>query len=54
MDLGYQSAGNYVDKSRAVYWNGRNSDGEEAASGVYFYTIRAGDFVSTRKMVVKR
>lgn len=35
--LGHQAAGYYTDKNRAAYWDGRNSLGENVASGVYFY-----------------
>ncbi len=47
--LGYQKAG-----SHTAYWNGRNAAGESVASGVYFYSIRAGDFQATRKMLIRR
>ena len=53
-DLGYQAAGSYVDESKAVYWNGKNDSGESVSSGIYFYTMRAGNFVATRKMVIKK
>jgi flagellar hook assembly protein FlgD len=36
----------------AVQWDGRSDRGERVSSGVYFYQIIAGDFVSTRKLVV--
>ena len=54
LDLGHQNAGYYTNRSRAVYWDGRNQIGEPVASGIYFYTITAGDFTSTRKMVIKK
>jgi len=37
-----------------VSWDGRNDRGEVASSGVYFYTIKTGDHVATRKMTVVR
>lgn len=37
-----------------VHWDGRNDRGGVVASGVYLYTIAAGDFHSARKMVVVR
>ena len=52
--LGYQSAGVYRIRSRAAYWDGRNSFGEAVASGVYFYTLTAGDFTATRKMLIRK
>jgi sugar lactone lactonase YvrE len=52
--LGYRDAGIYVSRSRAAYWDGKNEAGEESASGIYFYTITAGDFSATRKMTVKK
>ncbi len=33
-------------------WDGRDSNGELSAAGVYFYRLRAGDFVETRKLVM--
>ncbi|RKU39578.1 hypothetical protein C6496_00255 [Candidatus Poribacteria bacterium] len=52
--LGHQPVGIYQDKSRAAYWNGRNEVGESVASGVYFYTLTAGDFTATRKMLIRK
>ncbi|MBD3181461.1 T9SS type A sorting domain-containing protein [Candidatus Poribacteria bacterium] len=54
MDLGLKNAGIYTDRSKAIYWNGKNQTGEEAASGIYFYCLKAGDFTSIRKMTVKK
>ncbi len=52
LDLGYRPSGIYHDKTRAAYWDGKNSLGEAVASGVYFYTLTAGAFKSTRKMLI--
>ena len=52
--LGYQPAGTYQRRNRAAYWNGKNELGEPVSSGVYFYTLTAGDFSATRKMVIRR
>ena len=54
LDLGHQRAGVYQGKSRAAYWDGRNAVGEPVASGVYFYTLTAGDFTATRKMLIRK
>ena len=52
--LGHQSAGTYQSKNRAAYWDGRNAWGEPVASGIYFYTLTAGEFTATRKMVIRK
>ncbi|MCY3553230.1 MAG: leucine-rich repeat domain-containing protein [Candidatus Poribacteria bacterium] len=52
--LGYQPAGIYQYRSRAAYWDGKNEVGESVASGVYFYTFTAGDFIATRKMLIMK
>jgi len=52
MDLGYKEAGTYISRKRAVYWNGKNKTGECLASGIYFYTITAGNFTAKRRMLM--
>ena len=54
LELGQMPAGAYSDKARAAYWDGRNAQGEPVASGVYFYTLTAGDFTATRKMLIRK
>ena len=44
---GYRAAGSY-----RVTWDGRDITGARAASGVYFYRIKAGSFSQTRKMML--
>ena len=52
--LGHQAAGRYQNRSRAAHWDGRNAFGEKVASGLYFYTLTAGDFSATRKMLIRK
>ena len=54
LTLGHQPAGMYQNRSRAAYWDGRNAFGEPVASGVYFYTLTAGNFTATRKMLIRK
>ena len=54
LTLGHQAAGMYQSRSRAAYWDGKNAFGEPVASGAYFYTLTAGDFTATRKMLIKK
>ena len=54
LDLGHQRAGMYKSRARAAYWDGRNAVGEPVASGLYFYTLTAGDFNATRKMLIRK
>ena len=52
--LGQLPAGVYQDKNRAAYWDGTNEQGEAVASGVYFYTLKAGEFSATNKMLIRK
>ena len=37
---------------KTVEWNGRNNQGQSVSAGVYFYSIEAGDFRQTKKMIL--
>ena len=52
--LGHQPTGNYVNRGRAAYWDGKDAFGEPVASGVYFYTLTTDDFSATRKMLIAK
>lgn len=47
--VGFQRAGTHM-----AYWDGRNNTGEPVASGIYFYSLEAGSFRATRKMLIQR
>ena len=52
LSLGKKRAGLYLDKRQAAQWDGLDSIGQSVASGLYFYTIAAGDYTATRKMII--
>ena len=54
LDLGHRPTGVYHARNRAAYWDGRNEQGERVASGVYFYTLSAGEFTATRRMLIQK
>jgi parallel beta-helix repeat protein len=43
----YKEAGYHT-----VIWDGKNENGEEVASGVYFYRMVSNDFKATKKMIM--
>ena len=47
-------AGAYDPGSYVAEWDGTNDDGQDVASGVYFYRLSAGGYLSTRRMVLLR
>ena len=54
LKIGHQPAGVYESRGRAAYWDGKNQLGEPVASGVYFYTLTAGEFTATRKLFIAK
>ncbi|MFQ6003148.1 MAG: T9SS type A sorting domain-containing protein, partial [Candidatus Zixiibacteriota bacterium] len=39
-------------RSYEVIWDGKDDKGKEVASGIYFYQLKAGDFIETKKMLL--
>jgi hypothetical protein len=52
IELGNQTAGWYMTKDKAAFWNGCNKVGESVASGIYFYKLNAGNYSAVRKMLI--
>jgi hypothetical protein len=48
--LGQKPAGEYILSNQAAYWDGKDDAGEQVASGVYFYSLKADNYTETRKM----
>ena len=36
----------------SIQWDTKNEEGESVSAGMYIYTIQAGEFRSTKKMVL--
>ena len=52
LDLGRQKAGGYLTRDTAAYWDGTDQFGEGVSSGVYFYSLEAGAYQATRRMLI--
>ena len=50
--VGFKPVGYYLTRERAAYWDGRNEIGESVSSGVYFLQFEAGDFATTRRLIM--
>jgi len=54
IDLGYKQAGKYTTRQAAAHWDGRNDAGEKVASGLYFFSLQAGRFIDTRRLLISK
>ena len=50
--LGVQKEGAYLTRDTAAYWDGLDQLGTTVSTGVYFYSLEAGQFQATRKMLI--
>jgi hypothetical protein len=50
--LGNKETGYYKTRETAAYWDGMDNLGQPVVSGIYFYQIKAGDFMQTRKLAI--
>ncbi|MBT6711021.1 MAG: hypothetical protein HN654_04115 [Candidatus Marinimicrobia bacterium] len=37
---------------RSITWHGTDAFGRNVGAGMYFYSIQAGEYISTKKMVL--
>ncbi|RKU22833.1 hypothetical protein C6503_03455 [Candidatus Poribacteria bacterium] len=54
LEVGHQPAGIYKSRARAAHWDGKNELSEPVASGLYLYTLTAGEFTATRRMLIRQ
>ncbi|MCL2063849.1 MAG: leucine-rich repeat protein [Candidatus Cloacimonetes bacterium] len=40
--------------SHTVVWNGKDNNGQQVSSGIYFYQMRIGDYLSIKRMVLMK
>ena len=52
LELGKLPTGDYSEKHRAAYWDGRNFKGERVPNGTYFYVLEFHGQADTRKMIL--
>ena len=52
IEVGHKPVGYYLTREKAVYWDGRNQNGEPVSSGIYFYTLEANNYTETRRMAI--
>lgn len=53
-EKGMLLADDHSSQAQAIYWDRRNQTGESMSNGIYLYTINAGDFSATRKMLIRK
>ena len=54
LNLGARPAGDHVSRSSAAYWDGRDENGEMAASGTYFYQLKTAKYTAIKRLTVAK
>ena len=52
IDAGEKIAGIYDSKTRAIFWDGCNNEGQQLATGLYFCKFTAGDFSAMKRLIL--
>ena len=52
IDVGFKPVAVYESRASAIYWDGRNDNGELVASGLYFYQLATPSYRQLRRMVI--
>ena len=53
MEVGFQEAGIYSSREKAIYWDGKSQDEEQVSNGVYIYSLELGGESQTRRRMVR-
>ncbi|MEW6006943.1 MAG: T9SS type A sorting domain-containing protein [bacterium] len=54
IEVGFRKRGSYTKakEGSAIFFDGRNNQGEPLSSGLYFYKLSAGEFSDCKAMVI--
>ncbi|MEW6680247.1 MAG: FlgD immunoglobulin-like domain containing protein [bacterium] len=54
IEVGFRKKGQYTKakEGSAIFFDGKNSQGQPRSSGLYFYKLSAGEFFDTRAFVI--
>ena len=53
VEVGFQEAGIYSIREKAIYWDGKSQDEEQVSNGVYIYSLELGGESQTRRRMVR-
>ncbi|MDI6752036.1 MAG: carboxypeptidase regulatory-like domain-containing protein [bacterium] len=53
INAGPRKAGSYTKQDRAIFWDGKNDNGQKVSKGLYFINLKADKFSASRPMVIR-